>query len=94
MMAKRITIESMRRRMLRIISETEQIVRDAEWWNANRPDAPPFDVGGDKVVLAKARECLAALDRGDTINPCHSELVEVARRKVAAEDEAIRAAGK
>ena len=49
-------------RTRRIVAETDQLVRDIEWWNANRNDAPPFDVGRDKVTLKAARDYLAHLE--------------------------------
>lgn len=80
-MAKKVTLENLQRQIRKIVADQEQIVRDLEWWNANRNDAEPFDVGGDKVVLAKARECRDAMDRGDTTAPCHEELVELMKRR-------------
>lgn len=47
--------EATRRRIIRRLRkmrrETSQLIRDLEWWNENRVDAQPFDVGWDKVLI-------------------------------------------
>ena len=51
------------RRMLRkVIADCEQLRTDIESWNENRPDAMPFDVGGDIALAALAREMLATVE--------------------------------
>lgn len=45
-----------------LINTHEQIVRDIEWWNANRLDAAPLDHGGDIAVIALAKKVLALID--------------------------------
>lgn len=47
-------------RLRKILAEVEQMRRDAEWWNANRPDAPPFDVGQYVAFAVIVRGAMAA----------------------------------
>src|SRR5688500_15585248 len=54
-----------RKRCARIVRECEQFIRDIEWWNANRPAAPPLDCEFERVLLPVAREYLAAWDAHD-----------------------------
>jgi hypothetical protein len=54
-----------RKRCAKIVRECEQFIRDVEWWNANRTDAPPMDCETQRVLLPIARECLEAWDAGD-----------------------------
>lgn len=54
-------LDRMIRNVQRTIRKVSQLIMDAEWWNANRPDAPPFDVGTDKAVLSHLRKHLAEL---------------------------------
>ncbi len=55
------------KRMRKIIRELEQVIRDKRWWNQNRLDARPFDIGADLAALKLQREALAAFDRGDYV---------------------------
>ena len=52
----------LQRGLRKIIATHEQIRTDIEWWNANRTDAEPFDVGGDIAVVALARQVLALVN--------------------------------
>jgi hypothetical protein len=52
----------LRKRLEKVIRECEQRIRDIEWWNLNRADAAPFDVGGDKVQVALAKEMLSLVN--------------------------------
>jgi hypothetical protein len=45
------------------IAEFEQLIRDQQWWNQNRLDAEPFDLGQDLVMKAKLEKELAAFIR-------------------------------
>ena len=80
------TLESMRRRSLKIIRETLQFICDVEWWNANRTDAPPLDCEGERVLLKVAREQLAAADRGDMLEAerLSGRMLEIAKANVDA----------
>jgi hypothetical protein len=78
-MTKAELLESMRRRLRRIIREVGEGVALAEWLAINRTDIePPIDCEGDRLVLAKATECLAALERGD-----HDEHTRLSKQLVA-----------
>lgn len=54
---------NLRRTMRKIIAETEQLRRDIEWWNENRTDAAPFDVGGCIIAVKLAKEILDLVER-------------------------------
>lgn len=54
------------KRLEQIIADAEQLVRDVEWWNRNRTDAPPMDCEPERVMLPMARACLASWDPNDT----------------------------
>ncbi|MCG8407784.1 MAG: hypothetical protein MI923_21500 [Phycisphaerales bacterium] len=56
-----------RERLNNIITELEQSIVDTEWYNNNRlgPGDPPLDAVPDRTLLAKARDCLRALDNCD-----------------------------
>lgn len=54
-----------RRRLVRLIRDLKQMIRDMEWWNENRTDEEPMDMGAERVILAKAEKALEALERGD-----------------------------
>lgn len=94
-MRKRVTLRTLQRQINGIVAELEQLVRDTEHWNRVRTDAEPFDVGRDRVALAKARECKAALDRGDTIasERLNRELIAAMARAVDPDDEASELGG-
>lgn len=46
------------RGLRKCIADNEELLADLEWWNANRNDAEPFDVGGTRVAIKLAEECL------------------------------------
>lgn len=54
-----------RKRLLKIIGEAEQLIRDVEWWNTHRTDAEPLDCESDRIVLSMARRCLKMWDAGE-----------------------------
>jgi len=54
--------ERLRRRLVNTIADVQDRIADIEWWNANRPDEQPFDVGGDRVQLKLLLEMLALVD--------------------------------
>jgi hypothetical protein len=60
-----------KKRLLRglgkIVNDLEQTRNMLEWWNENRKDAPPFDVGGTIVHLKMARELLGIVEREEMI---------------------------
>lgn len=66
-----------RRRICRVIAELTDTLRAKQWWNRNRNDATPFDLGADLAGLRIARQMLAAWDRGDQdeVNRLQPELV-------------------
>lgn len=48
-----------------IIDEVAQMIRDVEWWNNNRLDAPPMDCEPERLLLCllkKQRAAFAAED--------------------------------
>jgi len=49
------------KRLRKIIRQTEQLIRDIDWWNTHRIDAPPIDCESDRVRLSLATRALAAL---------------------------------
>ena len=54
-------------RLNRIITVHQEIRDDIEWWNQERTDAPPFDVGGDISVIALGKKMLALVEAEQTI---------------------------
>lgn len=54
-----------RKRLLKIIKAFEELIADKEWWNENRTDCAPFDIGAQLVKLREAREALASWDSED-----------------------------
>jgi hypothetical protein len=79
-MAKRYKPMHPRKRLLKVIRQTSQVITDIESWNDNRPDAPPIDCEADRVMLAKARAALAAWDsgKGRAIDAAFGELLRSA----------------
>ena len=61
-MTKDELLDKMIRDTKRLIHKMEQLVRDIEWWNANRTDAEPFDVGRDKATVHFLQKHLAELE--------------------------------
>ena len=60
-----------RRRLLKgyrkALRDTEDLVASIESWNANRIDAEPFDVGGDKVFISLLKQIIAKLEANENI---------------------------
>lgn len=54
--------KSLRRFLRKVIRDSAQLVRDLESWNDNRPDAPPFDVGGQLVLIKLAKQMLSLVE--------------------------------
>jgi hypothetical protein len=48
------------RRLDKLIHETDQIVRDIEYWNGHNLQHPPFDVEPERVMGRMARRCMDA----------------------------------
>lgn len=69
------------RRLRRMQSELEQSIRDIERWNNSRLDAPPFDVGFEKVMLQCVRGQLEAWEQDDmeSVNRWQSRMNELAK---------------
>lgn len=64
----------------RTIAEAEQMIRDMQWWNENRNDAEPFDIGGTIVYLQLARQCLALVESNQRLpDDLWARLTEQAR---------------
>lgn len=63
-----------RDRMVRMKGKFEQFIRDVEWWNKNRTDAPPMDCEPERVAVSVCDQALAAFDAGD--DPRFSELTK------------------
>lgn len=72
-MARKVTIQSMTRDLRGLIRDTEQVIRDVQWWNQHRAEEGPLDCERERVFLSKARGALAAINRGDMAE--HSRLV-------------------
>lgn len=53
-----------RKRLAWIIRELHQLIVDKEWWNQNRTEHPPFDVGYERVQLKLARKAARLYDAG------------------------------
>lgn len=53
------------RRLHRMKNELEQLIRDKEWWNENRTDSMPIDMGWERAMLQCVDGQLAAWDRND-----------------------------
>lgn len=68
------------RRLHKIRDELQQVVNDKEWWNENRKDAEPFDVGWDRVMLRNASDQIEAWESGDIekANSLNAKMQEIA----------------
>lgn len=53
------------KRLQKMRTELQQTIVDKEWWNENRADAPPFDLGWDRVMLKLTTEAVEAWESGD-----------------------------
>lgn len=53
------------RRARKLIAECEQIIRDAEAWNALNPSEQPLDCEPERVTIAKLSAVLEEIERGD-----------------------------
>ncbi len=72
-------------KLRRIRAKTAQLVRDLEYWNEQRHDAPPFDVGAERAIIRLCDAALQAAERGDgaEYGRLAVELAEQAQRAVA-----------
>ena len=52
-------------RLSKVRDELNQVIIDKEWWNANRTDAVPFDLGWDRVMLQCVTKQLEAWEADD-----------------------------
>lgn len=86
-MPRDITLRSLQRSARKIVRELEQQIRDKEWWNNNRLDAEPFDVGVERIALKHARNELQALLKGDTHSGHMDKAIEALEAGVAADRE-------
>lgn len=57
----------LQRNLTRIIDHCDQLRADLEWWNQNRTDAQPFDVGKEIALSALARQMLDLVNAGKPI---------------------------
>lgn len=62
--------EQIRRRLVKVIRQTEQLARDANAWNDLHPEEQPMDSETDRIVAYKARQALAAMDSQDMGRCC------------------------
>lgn len=53
------------RRLMKMKYELTQLIIDKEWWNQNRTDAMPFDLGWERVLLDLVVKQLRAWHTGD-----------------------------
>jgi len=53
------------RKLLKMKRELEQLIIDKEWWNENRRDVMPLDLGWERMLLQCVNEQLAAWDKND-----------------------------
>ena len=62
--------------------ELQQTIIDKESWNDNRPDAEPFDVGWDRVMLRCVTKQLEAWEADDmeAVKRWNDEMNSVAER--------------
>lgn len=51
----------------RNIRNHEEIAADIAWWNENRTDAAPFDLGGDLVAVSLAKKMLVLVEANQPI---------------------------
>lgn len=70
------------RRLRKMQDELKLIIIDKQWWNENRRDATPFDLGWEMMMLEAVEEILSAWARHDTKALTHwtlrlSELCEL-----------------
>lgn len=70
-----------------ILRECEQLVRDAQAWNALHPGHEPLDVEPERVMASKCRAALAMAERGDAdaFRACIRDLAEYGARVIAEE---------
>lgn len=52
-------------KLRQIKRDAELFIRDAQWWNTNRPDAAPMDCEDCRVIVALASKGLEAAERND-----------------------------
>lgn len=73
-----------RRRLLKIMRDTEALIHDIEWWNRHRADRPPFDCEGDRVLLDKCKKAMAAFEARDMeqFGKMHGEIISQAMANV------------
>ena len=57
--------DRIRKRLKKLIRDSDQFIVDVEWWNNTRTEHPPFDCEPSKLTLHWARGALDALNRGD-----------------------------
>ncbi len=80
--AERILLaEQIIRRGHRLEEALTLLIADKESWNANRIHDEPFDLGWERVALAKVRECNAAwlaqlADDNEVTRARHSALMD------------------
>lgn len=46
----------------KMLRDTQELLADLEWWNANRTDARPFDVGPELVLIALLKQTLQLVE--------------------------------
>lgn len=70
------------RRLRKMRDELQQTIVDKEWWNENRSDADPFDLGWDRVMLQCVTKQLEAweVDDIETVNEWNRKMMAVSDR--------------
>lgn len=66
------------RGLKKIIADAEQMIRDTNYWNNHRTDAPPFDCGREIVLAEAAKKCLAKVEAGERCDDEYQRLLEIA----------------
>ena len=64
----------LQRRCAKLLADSEQAVRDIQWWNAHRTEHPPEDCEWFQVQAAGLRKALGALERDEPIDPAWIQL--------------------
>lgn len=69
--------------------QVRQLIVDASWWNANRTDQPPMDLGADLVWLRAIDHAIADLRTTGNVRPdLLNQIIAAGEVSIAVEDEA------
>lgn len=84
-MKNSIAKEAARRRIInrlrRMSSYLGQTIRDKQWWNNNRLDAAPYDIGWDLEMKRAVEQCLCAWESNNitAANRLNDQLQELSK---------------